>query len=132
MNKKRNPALIALPFLVSLGVVGGIFLGKFMSSRSLSPEQEKLQTVLRLIQGEYVDKVDIDSLVETIYPDLLSALDPHSAYIPASELTAVNDDLNGSFSGVGVSLQIESDTVNVIEVIPGGPAEKVGILPGDR
>ncbi|MDE6299666.1 MAG: S41 family peptidase [Muribaculaceae bacterium] len=132
MNKKRNPALIALPFLVSLGVVGGIFLGKFMSSRSLSPEQEKLQTVLRLIQGEYVDKVDIDSLVETIYPDLLSALDPHSAYIPASELTAVNDDLNGSFSGVGVSFQIVSDTVNVIEVIPGGPAEKVGILPGDR
>ncbi len=132
MKNNRNIAIYGLPFLVALGVVGGIFVGRYMSNRSVSEQEEKLRTVLRLIEAEYVDRVDVDSLVETLYPDLLGALDPHSAYIPSSDLTAVNDDLNGSFSGVGVSFQIVSDTVHVIEVIAGGPAEKVGILPGDR
>ncbi|MDE6443084.1 MAG: S41 family peptidase [Muribaculaceae bacterium] len=131
-SNKRNITKVLLPLLVSAGVVGGIFIGRYMTKRTLTDQEEKLRTVLSLINAEYVDKVDVDSLMETVYPDLLSALDPHSAYIPKSDLTAVNDDLNGSFSGVGVSFQIVSDTVNVIEVIPGGPAEKVGILPGDR
>ena len=121
-----------MPSLVALGVAGGVLIGRYTSDRKHSEQEEKLRTVLSLINAEYVDKVDVDSLMETIYPDLLSALDPHSAYIPPTDLTAVNDDLNGSFSGVGVSFQIVSDSVNVIEVIPGGPAEKVGILPGDR
>ena len=88
--------------------------------------------MLQLIKSDYVDELNMDSLLEATFPDLLSSLDPHSAYIPAEELQAVNDDLSGSFSGVGVSFQILNDTVQVIEVIPGGPAEKVGILAGDR
>lgn len=88
--------------------------------------------VLRLIQSDYVDPLDMDSLIEATFPDLMASLDPHSAYIPSEELQAVNDDLSGSFSGVGVSFQILNDTVQVIEVVPGGPAEKVGILAGDR
>lgn len=88
--------------------------------------------VLRLIEADYVDQLDMDSLIEASFPDLLSSLDPHSAYIPAEELQVVNDDLSGSFSGVGVSFQILNDTVQVIEVVTGGPAEKVGILAGDR
>ena len=131
MNKK-NLGLVALPLLLTLGIVGGIFIGKYITRRTLSMEEEKLRTVLRLIESEYVDEIDIDSLIEASFPDLLTSLDPHSAYIPASELTAVNEDLEGSFSGVGVSFQIVSDTVRVVEVIAGGPAEKVGILPGDR
>lgn len=132
MKTKRNLGLIALPLLLTLGVIGGIFIGRYITRRTLSAEEEKLRTVLRLIDSEYVDKIDVDSLVETVFPDLLAALDPHSAYIPKSELTAVNEDLNGSFSGVGVSFQIVNDTVNVIEVVAGGPAEKVGIMSGDR
>lgn len=132
MNNKKNIGLVALPLLVALGVIGGVFIGKYITRRTLSQEEEKLRTVLRLIESEYVDIVDVDSLIEVTMPQLLNSLDPHSAYIPASDLTAVNDDLNGSFSGVGVSFQIVNDTVNVIEVIPGGPAEKVGILAGDR
>lgn len=132
MRNKRIAGLVALPFLLTLGIIGGVFIGRYITKRSLSQEEEKLRTILRIIDSEYVDRIDIDSLIETTLPDLLGSLDPHSAYIPASDLEAVNDDLQGSFSGVGVSFQIINDTVNVIEVIPGGPAEKVGILPGDR
>lgn len=121
-----------LPLLVMLSLAGGVLIGKYMSRRSLSSSEEKLRTVLRLIEGEYVDVIDMDSLIEAQFPDLLNSLDPHSAYIPASDLQSVNDDLEGSFSGVGVSFQIMNDTVSVIEVVPGGPAEKVGLLPGDR
>ncbi|MCH5227849.1 MAG: S41 family peptidase [Muribaculaceae bacterium] len=124
--------MILLPLLVALGVGGGIFIGRYITTKSLTAKEEKLRMVLRLIQNDYVDQLDMDSLIEANFPDLLSSLDPHSAYIPAEELQAVNDDLSGSFSGVGVSFQILNDTVQVIEVIPGGPAEKVGIQPGDR
>ena len=132
MNKKRNLGLVALPLLMAGGVIGGVFIGTYITKRNLSAEQEKLRTVLRLVETEYVDKIDVDSLIEATLPNLLTSLDPHSAYIPSDELSGVNDDLAGSFSGVGVSFQIVNDTVRVAEVIPGGPAEKVGILQGDR
>lgn len=115
-----------------LGIVGGVFIGRYITRRTLSAEEEKLRTILGIIKTDYVDRIDVDSLIEQSLPDLLASLDPHSAYIPASELTAVNEDLEGSSSGVGVSFQILNDTVNVLEVISGGPAEKVGILQGDR
>lgn len=124
--------MVLVPALVAAGMVGGIFIGRYISHRSLTRGEQKLQTVLRLIDNEYVDRLDMDSLIETSIPNLISLLDPHSAYIPSSELKGVNDELEGSFSGVGVSFQIVGDTVNVVEVVPGGPAEKVGILPGDR
>lgn len=124
--------MILLPFLLTVGMGCGIFIGRYITTRSLTAKEEKLRTVLQLIKSDYVDVLDMDSLIESTFPDLLSALDPHSAYIPSEELQTVNDDLSGSFSGVGVSFQIINDTVQVIEVVPGGPAEKVGILPGDR
>lgn len=121
-----------LPLMICLGVVGGIFIGRYITRRVLSSEEEKLRTILGIIKSDYVDAIDVDSLIEQSLPDLLASLDPHSAYIPASELTAVNEDLEGTFSGVGVSFQIQNDTVMVLEVISGGPAEKVGLLQGDR
>lgn len=132
MNKKRNLALVAVPLLMAGGLIGGVYIGSYITKRSLSPEEEKLRTVLRLVETEYVDKIDVDSLIESSLPGLLASLDPHSAYISSEELNDVNDDLAGSFSGVGVQFQIVNDTVRVVEVVPGGPAEKVGILQGDR
>lgn len=129
---KRNNLLLLIPLILSLGLVGGIFLGKIFYGGSISKEEEKLRTILSIIQNEYVDDVSVDSLFNQTYFELASALDPHSVYIPASELDVVNDELEGSFSGVGVSFQIMNDTVNVIEIVAGGPAEKVGILPGDK
>lgn len=131
MAKKRNIASILLPLVLSAGVIGGIFIGKYEAARRISSGQEKFQTILGLIQTQYVDNIDVDSLMETAIPDLLTSLDPHSAYIPKSELTATNEELEGAFGGVGVSFQILSDTVKVIEVVPGGPAELVGLQPGD-
>lgn len=87
---------------------------------------------MSLIDENYVDTVDTDSIIEKSLPDILAQLDPHSSYIPAKDLQAVNDDLGGSFSGVGVSFSIMNDTITIIEVISGGPSEKVGILAGDR
>lgn len=129
-NRKRGGIL--LPILFSVGIVLGILLGKYIFTQRVSPHHEKLEAILSMIENEYVDDIDVDSLMEELYPKLLSLLDPHSAYIPASELTAVNEDLEGSFSGVGVSFQILNDTVSVIEVVPGGPSEKVGLLAGDK
>lgn len=124
--------MAVFPLFICLALGAGIFIGRYMTEKSLSDSEEKLRTVLRLIKSDYVDKIDVDSLLESSFPDLLSSLDPHSVYIPASELTGVNQELQGSFSGVGISFQIIEDTVQVIEVVSGGPAEKVGILPGDR
>ncbi len=131
-ENKRNLGYILLPLVLCAGIIGGIFIGKFVEQRRVSPTQEKLQTILDLIESQYVDEINIDSLLEKSIPDIMLSLDPHSAYIPASELTQTNDELAGSFGGVGVSFQIINDTVNVIEVVSGGPAEKVGLLPGDR
>lgn len=130
--KKERIGYILIPLILSIGIVGGIFIGRYSANRRISAGEEKLRTVLGLIQGQYVDKIDIDSLLDESIPDLLMSLDPHSAYIPASELTLANDDLEGSFGGIGVSFQVINDTVTVVEVIANGPAEKVGLLPGDR
>ena len=132
MSKKFKLGGILLPLALCLGIVGGVFIGRYSQQKTLSPAEEKLQTILELIDTQYVDEIDIDSLMEKTIPDLLASLDPHSAYIPASELTQTNDELEGSFGGVGVSFQIINDTVHVIEVVSGGPAEKVGLLPGDK
>lgn len=132
MATKRNISLSLLPLTLAAGIIGGVFIGKYLSRTTLTPGQEKLQTILGLIDREYVDQINVDSLLESVFPDLLAGLDPHSSYIAASDLEDVNSELDGSFSGVGVSFQVLNDTVFVVEVIPGGPAEKVGILPGDR
>lgn len=131
MNKKRNIGYVLLPLVLSVGIVGGIFIGKYTSFNRLSPAEEKFRTILGIINDQYVDEIDVDSLLDANITDLLASLDPHSAYIPASELTATSDELEGSFGGVGVSFQVLNDTVIVVEVVSGGPAEKVGILAGD-
>lgn len=131
MNKSRLTTAL-VPLILSLGLVGGIFIGRVFFQRSISPDEEKLKTMLGLIQSEYVDDISLDSIMEGTYAGLMDMLDPHSVYIPASDVEGVTDELEGSFSGVGVSFQIISDTVNIIEIVPGGPAETVGLKPGDK
>lgn len=131
MNKKISISSFLIPLILAAGIIGGIFIGRNLSTGRLSPEEEKIRMVMNLIRDQYVDEVDTDSLLDMAIPEMLASLDPHSVYIPASELEATNDDLESSFGGVGVMFQVLNDTVNVIEVVAGGPAEKVGLLPGD-
>lgn len=92
----------------------------------------KLTYLFDLLRDRYVDSLDLKSLVEDAIPTIVEELDPHSNYIPASELEEVNEQLDGSFSGVGIQFNIQQDTVMVIQVIAGGPSEKAGIMAGDR
>ncbi len=131
MNNRKNLGYVLIPLVLALGVIGGIFIGKYTSFQKLSPGEEKLRIIMELIDQQYVDEINTDSLLDKTIPDILASLDPHSVYIPASELAATNDDLESSFGGVGVMFQVLNDTVNVIEVVAGGPAERVGLLPGD-
>lgn len=134
-DNRRNtttwtPMAIAVAMVVGI-VVGAIVGNPFASSRGDS--DRKLNTVLNLISQEYVDdSIKIDDLVEMSIPAILSNLDPHSTYLSARDLQAANEELNGSFSGIGISFQVLDDTVTVMEVIPGGPSDKVGLLPGDK
>lgn len=130
-NPKR--LTVWLPVIIGVSVVAGIFIGGIFSGKNyLADSDRKLNTILNLIQQEYVDTVDIDELVENSIPKILTNLDPHSMYISAKELSGVNDELEGNFSGIGISFMVMSDTIRIIEVISGGPSEKVGLLPGDR
>lgn len=92
----------------------------------------KLAEVMRLVSETYVDTVNMTDLVEQSLPTILSNLDPHSSYIPAKDLDLTNESLADKFFGVGIQFNIQEDTIHVVSVISGGPAQKVGILPGDK
>ncbi len=115
-----------------IALAAGIFIGSKVSSNRNQDLPQKYAEILKLISDEYVDTVSIDSLLEMNIPDLLTYLDPHSVYIPAKDFEEVNDELEGSFSGVGISFQIIRDTVVAVEIVPDGPADKVGLQAGDR
>ncbi len=127
------------PLLMATSMVIGVLIGSFFASHFsgnrlniINVGSNKLNYLLQLIDNNYVDTVDMNTLVEDAMPQILAELDPHSAYIPASEAQQAQEDLKGSFSGIGVSFRMEHDTVMVMSVIHGGPAEKSGLLAGDR
>ena len=92
----------------------------------------KMQALINALDKKYVDAVNMDSIIDRALPTILQELDPHSAYYPAEETQESNDELHGSFSGIGIQFSMQDDTVRVNSVIHGGPSEKVGILAGDR
>ena len=132
MRVKNNP-VIWFPLIIAISIVFGIIIGNHISTKKFILDKDrKINTVLNFIESEYVDTVDIKELVELAIPQLISNLDPHSYYIPAKDVKAVNDDLNGSISGIGITFTMMNDSAHVIEIIPNGPAEKAGLMPGDR
>ena len=96
------------------------------------PSNDKLSSLLRVINNQYVDTVNMDDLVEKTIPKILAELDPHSVYIPAQKAEESNQELKGSFSGIGIQFMIQADTIYISNIIHGGPAEKVGLMAGDR
>lgn len=135
-NDKKNRFM---PLLMSISVVVGIVIGSFYANHFsgnrltvINNGSNRLNNLLRIIDDQYVDKVNIDSLVENAIPQILAELDPHSVYISAKDVQATNDDLKGSFSGVGIEFTIREDTIHVQNVVKNGPSEKAGILAGDK
>lgn len=132
MRIKHN-SIIWYPLVISIAIVLGIVIGNYISTKKFTLDKDrKINAVLNLIQSEYVDSIDVRDLVEQAIPAIIGNLDPHSYYIPASDIRAENEKLDGSMSGIGVSFFMMNDTANVDQVIPNGPAEKVGMLAGDR
>ncbi len=133
MKQKSTRQPIWLPLAIALAMVVGIFIGsRFTVNKPVADNDRKLNAILNLIAQDYVDTTNLHDLIEMSIPEILSNLDPHTSYFSAEELRAATDDLNGSFSGIGISFVLVNDTIGVVEVIPGGPSEKVGIMAGDR
>jgi carboxyl-terminal processing protease len=134
-NKFLRPLLTLSIVLLALYV--GTRLGKVLSTPprifnvSFS-NQNNLSAIVDYVSKFYVDSIDVKDITESMIVDMLKELDPHSVYIPASELKSSNEHLEGHFDGVGITFNMLNDTVIVINVISGGPSSKAGVCPGDR
>jgi len=148
-----------MPLIVSVALIIGILLGNWItairirgivsdeisnqrfsirpgnnagSGFSLTPKGNKVSSALQYILNEYVDTVSIGKLNEAVMPALVDNLDPHSIYIPATDFQKFSEPLIGNFSGIGVSFNMVEDSVAIINTIPNGPSEMVGVMAGDR
>lgn len=132
-NRNLTPIFLAVSVVIGI-LIGTFYASHFMGNRLniINTGTNKLNYLLQLVDNNYVDTVDMSQMVEDAMPLILSELDPHSAYIPAKDAEAETQDLKGSFSGVGITFSMVNDTVNVMSIIKGGPAEKVGLMSGDR
>lgn len=137
MNNKKIQTL--LPLYFSIAVIIGMFVGYKLHSNMPTAksffnasEKNKMEEVIELIKQRYVDPINIDSISEIGIVNVLETLDPHSVYIPAVDTKEVNEDLEGNFEGIGVEFNIFDDTVNILAVLPNGPAYKAGLVVGDK
>ncbi len=128
-----------MPLLLAVSMVLGIIIGTFYANHFsgnrlniINSGSNRLNDLLHIIDDQYVDSVNMNDLVEDAIPQILSELDPHSVYISAKDVQATNDELQGSFSGVGIEFVIRKDTIHVQNVIQGGPAENAGMMAGDK
>src|SRR5690606_7513587 len=131
-NKKLQ---VWLPLLFSIVMILGMFFGYRMAGGKAFLKAEKqttLQEALDLIRLKYVDKVNVDSLQAGAIQEMMNHLDPHSVYFPPVELKKANEELKGSFEGIGVEFNIFRDTVHIMYVEPNGPSDKAGLAIGDR
>jgi carboxyl-terminal processing protease len=127
-----------LPLLFAVVMILGMLIG-FRLRGNIRPtgffktrEQSTVQEVMDLVNMKYVDTVSMDTLGDNAIDGMLAHLDPHSIFIPAVDLSEVNEDLQGNFEGIGVEFQIFDDTVNVMNVLAGGPSDKAGLRVGDK
>ena len=129
LNKKSNfgPIAFAVVFVIGIYLGNSLNFNKFQQS-----ELNKFNLVLSQLEEAYVDSIDREELIEKAVTNLLEELDPHSYYIKAKDLSAVNEPMEGSFDGIGVEFNILKDTILVVAPISGGPSQSVGILSGDK
>lgn len=135
-EQKNSNNHISLPLVLCIGLAAGLLIGGKLGTKSgpseVSDDIQKFREVLSLVKNEYVDTANTKPLVEDAIEHLLSKLDPHSAYIPASDRIAANEDLRGNFEGIGIEFNIFHDTLVVVAALSGGPSESLGIRSGDK
>jgi carboxyl-terminal processing protease len=132
-SSNRSITLLVAGVLFSLAT--GIFVGmRLITSRSEDSAYlpQKLRSVFSLVESQYVDPIDMDSVTEKLLPMLTRELDPHSVYIPARDMQATTESLDGEFDGVGIIFNMMTDTAVVLNVISGGPSDRAGVRNGDR
>ncbi len=135
LNKTNRFMPLMLAVCVVLGIIIGSFYTNHFSGNRLNiinSGSNRLNNLLHIIDDQYVDSVNMNDLVEKAIPEILGELDPHSVYISAKDVQSANDDLRGSFSGVGIEFVIRKDTIHIQNVIQGGPAEEAGLMAGDK
>jgi carboxyl-terminal processing protease len=139
MNYNNSKKIVFLPIILGISLALGIIIGRYLPSDKDLPQHsnirsrnDKLNSILNIIESNYVDSVNRNDLVETAIPAILKKLDPHSVYFPAKDLARANEPLQGNFEGIGISFSMLTDTILIISTIPGGPSEKLGLLPGDK
>ena len=112
MKQKSARQPIWLPLAIAAAVVVGIIIGsRFQSGKPVADNDRKLNAILNLIAQDYVDTTNLKDLIEMSIPEILSNLDPHTTYFSAEDLQAATDELNGSFSGIGISFMLMNDTI---------------------
>ena len=128
-----------IPLIIAISIIGGIMIGAYYTQSTpdgksgvINASSNKLNALLRIIDDQYVDTVNMADLIEEAMPQILGELDPHSSYIAAKDMEEMTADLRGSFSGIGIQFTIQQDTIHINNVIAGGPSEKVGLMAGDR
>ncbi len=139
-QKQTSSFQTRLPLILAATLAIGMLIGQQLPhyDRNFSLRSQNgatdgpLDEILRYVESKYVDSVDVDPLRKRAIEHMLKGLDPHSVYISKEELKAVEDDMNGSFEGVGIEFIILEDTLQVVAPLPGGPAETAGILAGDK
>jgi carboxyl-terminal processing protease len=133
--EKRNNLKIWTPIIAASFLVVGLLMGSFMSRNSWQQNGmyvNKLNALMSLIDSRYVDTINQNEMIESLMPQILAQLDPHSIYLSAKDVKAANESIEGSFSGIGVEFNIIDDTIRVVSVVAGGPSQKVGLKPGDK
>jgi carboxyl-terminal processing protease len=134
MFKSKNAFL--LPFLFLTFMSAGILIGRAINTNSpeaaKSGNFSKMQEIIGILDQEYVDPIKRDELFERTISDMLHKLDPHSNYIRAEDLEAVNEQMQGKFGGVGIRFAVIRDTLCVTNVVPGSPSERSGVKAGDK
>ncbi len=132
MNSGNRQHFTWVPLALAASLIVGIMIGSHFTTQKSSEFDRKLNNILNIVANDYVDNVNIDSLIDMSIPSILGNLDPHSVYFTPKDLLAANEELEGSFCGIGIEFQILDDTINVVQVIAGGPSDKQNIMNGDK
>jgi carboxyl-terminal processing protease len=133
-QSSKNNNYVYQPLIYSFILLSGILIGTFLipAKYKNGESSDKIGSIISLIKENYVDTVNSDQMLVNSINGMLQNLDPHSVYISAEDLIATNDQLDGDFEGIGIQFNTQSDTVVVVNTVPKGPSEKIGIIAGDR